>query len=62
MILQADKTTDDKRNSCLRCQNQKMARDFQHSTTAFLRLGWHSSSQKLLHEHCVIYSLLCYWN
>jgi len=60
MNFQADKTADDKRNSFERCQNQEMPRDFQHSTAAFLRLGWNSSSEKLLHEHGGIYSLLCY--
>lgn len=55
MNLQVDKTTHDKRNSFKRCQNQEMACGFQHSTPAFLRLGCHSSSEKLLHEYSGIY-------
>jgi len=38
MNLQVVKTTDDKRNSFERCQNQEMALDLLHSTPAFLRL------------------------
>jgi hypothetical protein len=38
MNLQADKTSDDKRNSFERCQNQKTDPDFQNSMPAFLRL------------------------